>query len=112
MQPEKNLFDNSNQPLLKVMGGVLLQVGGIVLAIVLPMILLGLWLDKTFDTTPFLTLSMLLVSVPLTIVALSYFLRKTIAKITSAQDEPSGIIKEDESFGKEGEDEASMEKSP
>ena len=104
MCPEKKPTANLNEQLLKVMMVVFLQVAGIVLLIVLPAILAGLWLDKMFNTTPFLTLFLVVASIPLTVFALVYLLKKTVGKLTSDQAKPSATMKEEASFGTENED--------
>jgi len=104
MRPEMNSSENINQQLLKVMVVVMLQVGGIVLLVALPAILIGLWLDRVFNTAPFLTLSLVVASIPLTVVALVYLLRRTITKMTAASSETSAKVKEKASFGTENED--------
>ena len=89
------------QVLLKVLLGVVGQVGCLTLVIVMVAVFGGLWLDKQLQTRPWITLGLILLSVPLTFalvlrVVLSNADRikdlssKTIAKSTQEDAEGDG----------------------
>lgn len=104
MHPEMKPSESLNQQLLKVIAVLMLQVAGIVLLIALPAILIGLWLDRIFNSAPFLTLLLVAVSIPLTVVALVYLLRKTMTKMNASTVQNSTGTKEKDGFGTENED--------
>ena len=93
-----------NKQLLKLLLVVMLQVGAIVLLIVFPAILFGLWLDNIFNTTPFLTLFMVVISVPLTVFAQVTLLKRTIGKMNSSQDELPEEEQGEANYGAKNED--------
>jgi F0F1-type ATP synthase assembly protein I len=60
---------------------VVTQVGCLTLIIILAAVFGGLWLDKTFGTKPVLTLVLLLVSVPASVIAMLVVARRTAARL-------------------------------
>ena len=69
------------------------QVGCVTVMIVAVALVLGLWLDSTFDTRPLFTIVVLLVSVPVNVFLLVQIARSTAARLSalpeSPQDAPS-----------------------
>lgn len=60
---------------------VVTQVGCLTLIIILAAVFGGLWLDKTFGTKPVFTLVLLLVSVPVSVIAMLVVARRTAARL-------------------------------
>jgi len=76
-----------------VLGAVVGQVGCLTLLIVLAALFGGLWLDGVFDTKPFITIALMIASVPVTLVAMFWIVRKATARLQaqkSQKDQPSG----------------------
>lgn len=76
-----------------VLGAVVGQVGCLTLLIVLAALFGGLWLDGVFDTKPFITIALMIASVPVTLVAMFWIVRKATARLQaqkSHKDQPSG----------------------
>jgi hypothetical protein len=63
------------------LAGVAGQVGCVTLIIVLAAVFGGLWLDSRFDTRPTFTIILLLVSIPVSLVAMLYMVRLFTSKI-------------------------------
>ncbi len=59
------------------------QVGCLTLLIILASLGIGLWLDKTFGTRPVFTFLLLLAGTPLSVIAMLWVSRRTIARIKS-----------------------------
>jgi hypothetical protein len=77
-EPEKN---NKQYWLNLTLAGVAGQVGCITLIIILAAVLGGLWLDSRFQTKPMFTVGLLLVSIPISLFAMLYIVRKLTSKI-------------------------------
>jgi F0F1-type ATP synthase assembly protein I len=76
-----------------VLGAVVGQVGCLTLLIVLAALFGGLWLDNVFNTKPFITITLMIASVPVTLVAMFWIVRKATARLQtkkSQKDQPSG----------------------
>ncbi|MCU0488681.1 MAG: AtpZ/AtpI family protein [Anaerolineales bacterium] len=76
-----------------VLGAVVGQVGCLTLLIVLAALFGGLWLDGFFNTKPFITIALMIASVPVTLVAMFWIVRKATARLQaqkSQKDQPSG----------------------
>ena len=65
------------------------QVGCVTLLIVVGAVLGGLWLDKTFGTRPTLTIVLLVVSIPVSVVIMLFLARAAIGKIKAQANPPS-----------------------
>ena len=65
--------------------GVVGQVGIVTLAIVLGAVLIGLVLDNQFDTKPFITIGLVVLSVPLNIMSMFRIVTRATAKIKDTQ---------------------------
>ena len=60
--------------------GLVGQVGCLTLVILLASVFIGLWLDTTFGTRPWITIGMLIVSIPIALVVMFFVTRKTTDK--------------------------------
>ncbi len=70
------------------------QVGCLTLVVVLGSVLLGLWLDQQFQTRPVITLILVAVSVPISIVLMLVIVRGAVARIKTQVGSPSSQQKE------------------
>ena len=63
------------------------------LIIILAALLLGLWMDRTFNTRPVITLVMILGSIPVSLLVMLFVARKAVNQIksgsTSSQNSPT-----------------------
>jgi len=57
------------------------QVGFLTLVIVLAAVLGGLWLDNRFQTRPILTIALLIISIPISVLAMLIVVRGAVARI-------------------------------
>ena len=62
------------------------QVGCVTLIIVLIALLAGLWLDNHFDTNPIFLATLLLASVPLTVIIMLWIVRSVTSRIKPSSD--------------------------
>lgn len=65
------------------------QVGCATLLIVVGAILGGLWLDSQFGTKPTLTIVLLVVSIPVSVIVMLFLARAAIGKIKAQANPPS-----------------------
>ncbi len=77
------------------------QVGCLTLVIVMIALFGGLWLDNRFDTRPWFTVVLMVGSVPVTLVAMFWVVRKATSRITSGSVERKEDLKEDIERGRE-----------
>ena len=70
------------------------QVGCLTLVIILGALLGGLWLDNAFGTRPMFTILLLVFSVPVTVVAMLWVVRKATSKIKPVPKEDSHFQEE------------------
>jgi hypothetical protein len=61
--------------------GLIGQVGCVTFVIVLLVIFLGLWLDTQFQTRPFITLALVIASIPVSIILMLFLVRKGVDRI-------------------------------
>ena len=92
------------------LAGLAGQVGCVTLIIILVAVLLGLWLDTRFETRPTFTIILLLVSIPVSLVAMLFIVRLFTSKIKAGPppDDDSRVEKAlpmDENAGRTGPDE-------
>lgn len=64
-----------------VLGAVVGQVGCLTLVFVLAALFGGLWLDNYLDTRPIFTVILMIASVPITLVAMFWIVRKATARL-------------------------------
>lgn len=55
--------------------------GGITLVIVLVALFIGMWLDKLFATRYQFTIGLILISIPVTLITMYYFVKATTSRI-------------------------------
>jgi hypothetical protein len=77
-KPDKNRAQYIFNLTLAAVAG---QVGFLTLFIVLASLFGGLWLDKRFDSKPIFTVSLMLASVPVTLVMMFWVVRNATARI-------------------------------
>jgi len=80
--------------------GVVVSVGCLTLVIVIIALLLGIWLDGQFNTRPWFTLGLIILSIPVSLFVIVAIVRKAILKIRSdlgnTKDQPTEVA----GFGK------------
>ena len=78
-QQDKNLALRALNLTLLVVSGA----GGCVtVIIILAALAVGLWLDNRFDSRPVITVSLMIASVPVTLVAMYWVVKKTTARFS------------------------------
>jgi F0F1-type ATP synthase assembly protein I len=80
-QPEGNRKQTAYNITLAVVAG---QVGCLTLVIVLLALFGGLWLDSQFDTRPMFTLGLMIISIPITLVAMIGVVRAATSRLQSS----------------------------
>lgn len=70
------------------------------LVIVITAVLVGLWLDGTFHSKPVLTFVLLITSVPISILAMLFIVRKATSKIKTGSSRPQ-VDKQEVDIGKD-----------
>jgi F0F1-type ATP synthase assembly protein I len=73
--------DKNRSAVLDVGVALASQIGIAVVGIVLVMVFVGIWIDRTLDTKPIFTILLLLVSGPVSMVVVLRLARAAIAKI-------------------------------
>ena len=76
------------------------QVGCLTLVVILVTLFGGLWLDNRFQTRPFFTILLLIGSVPVTLIAMFWVVRKATSHIKPATKQPPEISQEEVDRGK------------
>ena len=95
-QPEKDRSQSAvNLTLVAVAG----QVGCLTLIVVLAALFGGLWLDSQLDTRPMFTVGLMILSVPVTLVAMFWVVRKATARLREDTDQESEEIQEEAQGG-------------
>jgi len=99
-QPEPGEPTPRQKLLNLTLAGVAAQVGCITLVIVLAAVFGGIWLDGRFGTRPWFTLGLLIISIPISLVAMFVIVRVAVSKIkTGPQKMQPEKSKEDPGFG-------------
>ncbi len=62
------------------------QVGCLTLVVILLSVWGGLWLDNTFHTKPIFTLVLLLAGIPVSVIAMLFVARRTLAKLKTQNE--------------------------
>jgi hypothetical protein len=70
-----------------VLGAVVGQVGCLTLVIVLAALFGGLWLDGQLGTKPYITIALVIGSVPVTLVVMFWIVRKATARLQASQQQ-------------------------
>ena len=68
------------------------QVGCLTLIVVLAALFGGLWLDSQFDTKPIFTVGLMILSVPVTLVAMFWIVRKATSRLQKSTEQESEEI--------------------
>lgn len=71
------------------LAGVAAQVGCLTLVIVLGAVFLGLWVDGLLNTKPWITIGLVLASIPVSIIVMVYVARFAASKIKADSEEQS-----------------------
>ena len=96
-QEELKKTDQKQRLINLTLAGVAGQVGCLTLIIVLAAVFAGLWLDNHFQTRPVLTLVLLLVSIPVSVLSMLYVVRLATSKIkTNIGAQKQGRSEEDD----------------
>jgi hypothetical protein len=80
--------------------GLIGQVGCVTFVIILLVIFLGLWLDNQFQTRPFITMAMVIGSIPVSIILMLFLVRKGVDRIKDSLI-PGEKNTEEESIGRD-----------
>jgi F0F1-type ATP synthase assembly protein I len=78
-QPKKP--DRKRQAINLTLAGVAAQVGCLTLVIVLGAVFTGLWLDRIFETRPWFTIGLVVVSIPISVIMMVVVARLAVSKI-------------------------------
>jgi hypothetical protein len=95
-EPEKN---NKQYWLNLTLAGAAGQVGCVTLVIILAAVLGGLWLDSRFQTKPAFTIGLLIGSIPVSLFAMLFIVRKLTSKIKAGSPKKEST-NEEVSIGK------------
>lgn len=79
------------------------QVGCITILIVLVALLAGLWLDNRYNTSPLFLATLLIASVPLTVVIMLWIVRSVVARIKPSSEGKGEHPQEEAKSGKDSE---------
>ncbi len=72
------------------------QVGCLTSVIILAALFGGLWLDSRFSTKPMITIGLIVISVPITLFAMIWVVKKTTSRIkTDGEQNPQSSRKEE-----------------
>ncbi len=93
-QPEPGK-DHKQYWLNLTLAGVAGQVGCVTLVIILAAMLGGLWLDSRFQTKPMFTIGLLVASIPISLFAMLYIVRKLTSKIKAGSPKKESTNEED-----------------
>jgi len=85
-QPEGNRKQVAYNMTLAVVAG---QVGCLTLVIVLLALFSGLWLDSQLDTKPMFTVGLMIISIPITLVAMIWVVRAATSRLQSSSAQKS-----------------------
>jgi len=91
----EDLSKNKGNTRSLVIAALVGQVGVLTLVIVLAAVFGGLALDAKFDTKPWFTIGLLVVSIPVSILSMIYLVKKVVAKI-----KPQGNAGKEDGIGK------------
>jgi len=80
-QPEQPGKDRAQYIFNLTLAAVAGQVGFLTLCIVLASLFGGLWMDKRFDSKPLFTVTLMLTSIPVTLILMFWVVRNATARI-------------------------------
>jgi F0F1-type ATP synthase assembly protein I len=75
------------------------QVGCVTILIIVVALIAGLWLDNRFNTRPIFLATLLIVSVPVTVIIMLWIVRSVIAHIKPSTDGEKGYSLEEANHG-------------
>jgi F0F1-type ATP synthase assembly protein I len=81
MSLEKEPITSKQKLLNLTLVGIVSQVGCLTLVIILAALLLGLFLDSRFNTRPWFTIGLVIVSIPVSLVLMFIIVRTAIKKL-------------------------------
>jgi F0F1-type ATP synthase assembly protein I len=81
MNSEKEPITNKQKLLNLTLVGIVSQVGCVTLVIIIAALLLGLYIDSRFNTKPWFTIGLVLVSIPVSLVLMIVIVRTAMKKM-------------------------------
>lgn len=81
MSLEKEPITSKQKLLNLTLVGIVSQVGCLTLVIILASLFLGLFLDSRFNTRPWFTIGLVVVSIPVSLVLMVYVVRTAVKKL-------------------------------
>lgn len=96
-QPESNRVQYAFNLTL---AAVAAQVGCLTLVIVLAALFGGLWLDSRFDTRPMITVILMVLSVPVTLVVMFWIVRSATSRLQANTEQDTNNLQEEVQGGK------------
>jgi F0F1-type ATP synthase assembly protein I len=93
-QPAPDAQKQSNKAFNTTLITVVAQVGCLTPVIILGGLFLGLWLDRTFDSSPLFTIIFIVVAMPVSIIALLAIVRSATKRLKSENKSNSEIPSE------------------
>ena len=101
-EPEKRLSSQQQSFLNLTIIGLVGQVGCLTLIILLAAVLSGLWLDTHFGTRPWVTIGMLVLSIPISLVVMFFVSRSAAEKLKrDFEARREETIKKEDAIGKD-----------
>lgn len=97
---DEKIFGIKNISLAIVAG----QAGCLTLIIVFVAVFFGLWLDNKLDTKPIITLILVILSVPLSVLAMLKLVKSAVSRIQPGKHTPVEKPREDTNIGRYEED--------
>jgi F0F1-type ATP synthase assembly protein I len=97
--PEQNKPENKGNTRNWVIAAVTGQVGCLTLVIILAAVFGGLALDAHYGTKPWFTVGLLVASIPISLGAMLFLVRKAVSRIKTSK--PEEIPGKEEGFGKD-----------
>lgn len=97
---QRNGQQNNQRIINLAIAGLLGQVGCITLLIVLGSLFAGLWLDAHFHTRPVITLVLVVVSIPISLLIMFAVVRGGLARIKPQVNDQTNHQKEEADLGK------------
>jgi magnesium-transporting ATPase (P-type) len=81
MNSEKEPITNKQKLLNLTLVGIVSQVGCVTLVIIIAALLLGLYIDQRFNTRPWFTIGLIVVSIPVSLVLMIVIVRAAMKKM-------------------------------
>lgn len=102
MSPSSNQPENNRAQYAfnLTLAAVAAQVGCLTLVIVLAALFGGLWLDSRFDTRPMITVILMVLSVPVTLVVMFWIVRSATSRLQANTEQDTNNLQEEVQGGK------------